>query len=317
LLYLKSGGRFFVPFAFFKKALLLILFSLTAACTTTVTNIPATPVSLKNFEDPENREQALATLPEMELIIRGNDYLSKGNLQLATLHFSVALTKNPKSVPAFTGIGEVLMGKGEISRARGAFAKALQNDENYLPALLGTAIANRKQGDPEAAVQLLEKAMALNPNNVEVLTEKAMSHDALGQELLAEPLYTRVIELEQHKASGYNNLGFNYLLQARYPEAIATFSKAMSLDTPTVRMRNNLAAAYVLNGEEEKGLRLFEKTVGKASAYNNIGYINMTQGNWDRAEKAFKQALDLNPTFYARAQDNLDHLYRLRMESRK
>jgi Tfp pilus assembly protein PilF len=313
----RPGTRFFEPVAVIKKTVLLFLFSFLCACTTTVNQKPADLASINHFDDQVDKEKALSNLGEEELIRTGNDYLTKGNLQLATLHFSVALAKNPKSAPACTGIGQVLLGKGEFSKARDAFAKGLEHDENYLPALLGMAMAYRKQGDPEAAVAHLEKARAARPDDIDVLTEMAVTYDALGQELLAEPLYTRVVELMPHKASGYNNLGFNYLLQGRYSEAIATFSRAMSLETPTVKMRNNLAAAFALNGQDEKALRLFEKTVGKASAYNNIGYIHMTQGNWDRAEKAFKHALELNPTFYARAQDNLDRLYRMRMEARK
>jgi Flp pilus assembly protein TadD len=313
----QPGTRFFAPVAIFKITILLFLFSFLCACSTTVHQKPTDPISLKNFDDQVDKEKALSNLGEEELVHKGNAYLKKGNLQLATLHFSVALAKNPKSALACTGIGQVLLGKGEFSKARDAFVKGLEHDENYLPALLGMAMAYRKQGDPEAAVAHLEKARAARPDDIEVLTEMAVTYDALGQELLAEPLYTRVVELKPHKASGYNNLGFNYLLQGRYSEAIATFSKAMSLETPTIMMRNNLAAAYVLNGQDENALRLFEKTVGRASAYNNIGYIHMTQGNWDRAEKAFKQALELNPTYYARAQDNLDRLYRMRMESGK
>ena len=38
----------------------------------------------------------------------------------------------------------------------------------------------------------------------------------------------------------------------------------------------------------------------------------MTQGNWDQAEKAFKMALAINPTFYAKAQENLERLNSLR-----
>lgn len=312
-----SSTRFFSSVALARTGVLILLISSLAACTTTVHQKPADPVSLKNIDDPREKEKALSNLSVEELIRHGNEHLKNENLQLATLHFTVALAKDPKSASACTGVGEVLLRKGEFSKARDAFAKGLGIDKSHLPARLGMARTYRKQGDPEAAVEHLEKAVAASPDNIEALTEMAMTYDALGQELKAEPLYTRVVELEPHKASGYNNLGFNYLLQGRYPEAVATFSRAMNLETPTIKMQNNLAVAYALNGQDEKALRLFEKTVGKASAYNNLGYIHMTQGNWDLAEKSFRHALDLNPTFYARAQDNLDRLNRMRNESGK
>jgi Flp pilus assembly protein TadD len=91
----------------------------------------------------------------------------------------------------------------------------------------------------------------------------------------------------------------------------------MALEPGNTRTNNNLGAAYALNGNEEKALQIFEKSVGKAAAYNNIGYIYMTQGEWDKAEKAFKHALDLNPRFYVRAQENLDRLNRMRSKAGK
>jgi Flp pilus assembly protein TadD len=117
-------------------------------------------------------------------------------------------------------------------------------------------------------------------------------------------------------SSGFNNLGFNYLLQGRYTDSISAFSRAIAIDPDNKRTHNNLGAAYALNGNEEKALQIFEKTIGKAAAYNNLGYIYMTQGEWDKAEKSFRHALELNPRFYTRAQENLDRLNRMRAKSR-
>ncbi len=177
----------------------------------------------------------------------------------------------------------------------------------------------REQSDLTTALQWLNKAAELRPDDPEILTELAITNDTIGQEHLvfAEPLYKRVVELLPHFATPYNNLGFNYLLQGRYNDAIKTFSKGLSLDSKNPRTKNNLATAYLLNNQTENALALFEDTVGKAAAYNNLGYILMTQGNWDQAEAAFKKALTLSPTFYLRAQHNLEHLRNLRQAQSK
>jgi Tfp pilus assembly protein PilF len=75
-------------------------------------------------------------------------------------------------------------------------------------------------------------------------------------------------------------------------------------------MRTQLAEVYVPGGEREQALALFQKTLGPAAAWNNLGYILMTQGKKEQAEKAFRQALDLNPRFYANAKENLEKLQR-------
>jgi Flp pilus assembly protein TadD len=129
-------------------------------------------------------------------------------------------------------------------------------------------------------------------------------------------LHQKFLALQPDQQTGFNNLGFNYLLQGRYSEAIPFFSKALAIDPANMRTKNNLATAFLLNNEEVRALQLFENTLGKPAAYNNIGYLYMTQGSWDKAEKAFRKALELNPVFYMRAQQNLERLNSLRTQSR-
>jgi len=286
------------------------------SCTSTIqpqtrpAELSSPPIELK---DDESR---LKNLSLEELVQNGNSYLSNSDDQWARLHFAAALEKEPNSVAALTGLGEILRRKGELNTARTTFGKALAIDGQYLPALLATARVSRAQGDNAGAMTFLNQALASSPDEIAVLTEMAMVHDSLGQETQAEPLYAKVVALSPELAFGYNNLGLNYLLQERHADAIATFSRAMSLDPGNRRTMNNLAVAYALYGDEETALQLFEKAGGKAAAYNNIGYIYMTKGMWDKAEQAFTHALDLNPRFYLRAQENLDRLNRLRSKPR-
>ena len=288
-------------------------FLILCSCTTTIeqpqtglTELSSQPRADKN--DPAR----LKNLSLVELLQNGNAYLESNDTQLAGLHFQAALEREPGSAAALTGLGEIQRRGGDLNGARAAYSKALENDDRYLPALLATAKVSRAQGDNETAKAILTKALSSDPENITVLTEMGLLYDSLGQENLAEPLYAKVVALRLDLAFGYNNLGYNYLLQERYTEAIATLSRSLSLDPGNKRTRNNLGAAYALYGDEERALQIFEKGVGKAAAYNNIGYIYMTKGQWDKAEKAFKYALDLNPRFYQRAQENLDRLNRLR-----
>lgn len=297
-----------IAFSFF----LLILCSCTTSIEpqTGLTELSSQPRADKN--DPAR----LKNLSLQELLQNGNAYLESNDSQLAGLHFRAALEKEPGSAAALTGLGEIQRRGGDLNGARATYSKALENDDRYLPALLATGKVSRAQGDNETAKSILNKALSIGPENITILTELGMLYDSLGQETQAEPLYTKVVALRPELAFGYNNLGYNYLRQERYTEAIATLSRALSLDPGNKRTQNNLGAAYALYGDEEIALQIFEKGVGKAAAYNNIGYIYMTRGQWDKAEKAFKHALDLNPRFYSRAQENLDRLNRLRSKPR-
>ena len=297
------------------SVILLCLFVL-CSCTTTVKtqNDSSKLNELLKQETKEASKSNINNLPFAELIKRGNAHLKNGNNQLARLHFSVALNRKPDSAEALIGLGSIFYQEHRLPESNQMFLLALDKNPKNAQAMLFLGRIARERSDLTLALQWLARAAELRPDNPEILTELAITNDTIGQEHLvfAEPIYKRVVELLPNLATPYNNLGFNYLLQGRYNEAIDTFSKALSLDPKNPRTKNNLATAYLLNNQTERALALFEDTVGKAAAYNNLGYILMTQGNWDQAEAAFKKALNLNPTFYLRAQQNLELLKNLR-----
>jgi Flp pilus assembly protein TadD len=294
---------------------ILLLLLILCSCTTTVTPSRNEFDKTPRLTGVEGQEEAkIANLPYSELINRGRNHLRNGNTQLARLHFSVALQQNPDSAAALAGLGTIFYQENLIPESTRMFKRALEKDPENTNAMLYLGKISREEADLTASIRWLDRAVEINPDDPEILTELAITNDTIGQEHLAyaEPLYRKVVELLPHLAAPYNNLGFNLLLQGRYSEAINTFSKALSLAPRNPRAKNNLATAYLLNGETDKALSLFENTVGKAAAYNNLGYILMTQGNWDQAEAAFKKALNLNPSFYLRAQQNLERLKSLR-----
>lgn len=61
------------------------------------------------------------------------------------------------------------------------------------------------------------------------------------------------------------------------------------------------------------------KTITRSSknyeAYNNIGYIALQREDFDIAISYFKKALELNPTYYVRAAENLQSAEQLRKQA--
>jgi len=256
--------------------------------------------------------QQVENLDLETLLSRGRDYLAKGNLELAAIHYDQALQRDPKSVEVFTGLGELMWLRGKPEAAKQAYNKALAEDENYLPALIGAGRVLRQLGDTANSEQLLARARELAPDNPEALTELAVVYDHRGFFQQAEPLYRKVTESAPGKSGPLNNLGFNLLLQERYVEATTTLKNALAMNPQDKHIKNNLAAAYLLAGEETRGMELFSDSVGQAGAWNNVGYIHMTRGEWDAAERSFNRALDINPVFYSRAKQNLQRVKELR-----
>ncbi len=274
-----------------------------------------------NLTEPEGLPDLEETTTKMadrsleELIAMGKTHLANTNYRLAGLHFATALEKKPDAVAAHVGLGHALLHSAAPGQANLSYVKALVIDPENIPALVALGRICRGRGDYNSAKYYFDKALAIDADDPEVMTELAITYDVMGQMNLAEPLYQKVRLLKENQAASYNNIGYNYLLQEKYQEAIKTLNHALNLQPANERTRNNLAAAYALSGKEQKALHILETTVGKAAAYNNLGYIYITQGEWAKAEKALKRALELNPQFYVQAKENLSLLQRKRHEA--
>ncbi len=261
---------------------------------------------------PDEGFSSLQKKSIQELVTAGFIYLSNQNLKIAELHFITAIDKDPTMADAFIGLGRTRMSKGDYSGALVVFNKANELDPDSVAAIIGEAQALRSEGKLNAAIKSINEAMMLAPEDINVLKELAIIYDLMGKENLSAPLYLEIVERTPDQAANHNNLGLNYMVRSKYPEAILSFLQALELDRSSSRIKNNLASAYLLNGDKDNALKIFKATLSEASAYNNIGYLLMTQGLFDEAEQALNKAVQLNPRYYVRAQENLERLQEMR-----
>jgi Flp pilus assembly protein TadD len=294
-----------------KKLFLLLLCSfLVAGCSkTTVLHNNSRSHELAGLEESlRGGEGSLEKLPVPVLIQQGRELLAKNNLTLARLHFLMALKKDPNAAAGYAGFGDVQAQAGNAEGAEIAYLTALDKLPDFVPAMTALGRLRRDTGNLEGALDILRQAQQFAPDNVEVMSDMAVTLDEMGRHEEAEALHLLATEHRPDLAATFNNLGFHYILLERYPEAIAALRTSLKRNPRDNVARNNLAVAHVLNGEAEKGLDLFRGTVGEAAGWNNIGYIYMTMGKLELAEKAFRRALDLNPRFYSLAKRNLEKL---------
>lgn len=276
----------------------------------------STDVPKLSAEGNSDKQQSLTSRNPEELVFGGHAYLAAGNPTLARLHFVTALQKDPQSAEAYYGLGRVEYTTGNYQLALNSYERATVLQPKSIGPLLGQAQVLRQMNKYDSAIEKINAAMKLAPNDFRVLSELAVTYDLQGQERLAAPLYQELIRQAPDQAAIFNNLGINHLARNEYLEAVAAFHRAFELDSRDVRIRNNLAMAFALQGSEDQALRLFRETVGEAAAWNNLGYLYMTGKRYDEAERALTKAVELSPKYYPRAQENLDRLRKLRQSER-
>jgi len=112
----------------------------------------------------------------------------------------------------------------------------------------------------------------------------------------------------------WNALGLTYKERKLYKEAEEAFKEAVSIDNKFSEAHNNLGVLYLDEKRYKDAIEAFEKAVANIFyttpelAYNNMGYAYQMLGDYVSAERNFKEAISLNPSF-SLAYTNLATLY--------
>jgi Tfp pilus assembly protein PilF len=151
-----------------------------------------------------------------------------------------------------------------MQKARAAAEKALKIDDNLAEAHESLAsILFLTELNVAAAKREYERALELNPNY-------APAHQwfantvllALGETDRAITETKRAVELDPFSAFVNANLGYNYMMARRYPEAIAQDQKTIELDPNYYLSHQNLAQALELSGHLDQAIAEYEKPHG-------------------------------------------------------
>jgi len=250
----------------------------------------------------------LKNMTAAEHLQQGEASLVSNDLTLAKLHLNLALAKDQNLEEAYLGLAEALFREGKVREGEAVLVKSLLSQGGHVRALARLGVISRAEGRPEEALKYLQRANELEPDSAWLLTELALTYEQLGQTRQAAGCLERSLQLLPGSAVALNNLGFNYLLQGRYSEAVPLLRKSLELAPGNRLAMNNLALACAFSDDQRTALQLFAASVGKAEAYNNLGYLLMLQQHPREAERALIQALELKPTYYARAKENLELL---------
>lgn len=308
--------------------LLAILTLLLAGCAMNKEQ-PAQAVDKNAFYDGKPT-QAFAglkvgsTVPEC--LALGDEARARNALDEALFHYVHALEIDANSANAYYRIGQVHNQRGNERLASLALRSALNAAPGHVGALTALGGLQLKQNHYRRARELLEQAVARDrqrfPAQAQInydAQSPAEAYNGLGvlADLDGDPVqaqkdYRTALAIRPGMADVLNNLGYSYYLQHRWSEAEKTYHAALKAEPGYEQAWRNLGLVYVRQQRYLAALNAFERVMGTAQAHNDIGYICMLDGRYDRAERYFERALTLSPVFYKRAHDNLTQVKRLK-----
>ena len=253
-------------------------------------------------------DDALKKLPPMtaaEYERLGDTYLQQSNMELAFIQYDKASRMEPNEARIHYKIGLLFLKKGLSEEAIKEFQEILKKDSTYALAYEGMGQALLKMANYGESEKNFRRALALSPelwqchNFLGIVYDRQKRFDAA----IAE--YRAALDLKSEQGFLFNNLGMSYYLKGDYEQAVQAFMEAVKTGPSYNKNYNNLGIALAKLGRYQEALEAFKKGGDEAKAYNNLGVIYLVEKKYEEAISAFEKAIQLNPSYFLKASENL------------
>jgi Flp pilus assembly protein TadD len=233
-----------------------------------------------------------------EAILRGDTALNKGNLDRALFEYIRALEKEGSDGETLYKIGRVHLARKDPERARLALLLCLKALPDHVGALVEMGKLEMHRRNYESAKTLLLHALEINPNSSQVFNVLGVIADMQKDHQQAQKNYIQALYLGGNKSIYMNNLGYSYYLMGLLDRAEQMFVDTLKNDPNYKLAWRNLGLVYAKSARYKLALEAFGKTEKEHEAYNDVGYIAMLTGRYDKAQYYFNEAVRLSPAYY-------------------
>ncbi len=241
----------------------------------------------------------------------GDAHLQQGQLGLAISQYLQGLDKEPTQTATRYKLAMLLLKHGKPDASRKQFEIILEQDDKFALAYEGLGQAFLVLGDRLGADQSFRKALALDQKLWRSHTYLGIMADQRHLHLSAMEAYRTALAIQPREGMVLNNLGMAQYMNRQYRQAARTFQEAIQTGTESPKIANNLGLALSKLGEFPQAFDAFKKGSDPAKAYNNVGIALLEARQPQRAISCFEKAIEIQPTFYEKANENLDQAKRL------
>jgi serine/threonine-protein kinase len=186
-----------------------------------------------------------------------------------------------------------------MTKAAAEVSEALRLDPDQPEVRLALANVYRSTGRNGAAVEELRRTITGQPTNADahrmlgdILRDEGRFDDALVE-------LQRAVSLRPEYWGNYSSLGVLYLRAGKHRDAIAAFTRMTDLKPDDNAAYQQLGTAYQLAGDTAHARENYERanSLGpNANASLNLGAIYHSEGRYEDAVRAYKEAIRLVPT---------------------
>ncbi len=236
----------------------------------------------------------------------GDSHASQGHIVQAAMQYEKTLEMVPEKIPARYKVAWLYLEHGKSEKAYERFHEILDYDFEYAPAYEGMGRALLRMGKDKEAELEFSQALAFDPNLWSAHNFLGIISDRRYHHTTAMVHYQKALEFQPDNPNMLNNLGMAYLLNKDFKKAVQVFQQAAMAGASNPKVWNNLGLAHTKLGQYDEAFDAFQGGMDAARAYNNLGIVFLEEGKSARAIKCFEEAIEAQPTYYEKANNNLE-----------
>ncbi|VDK45240.1 unnamed protein product [Anisakis simplex] len=253
-------------------------------------------------------------------------YQDANDLERAISSYHTAISYRPTLASAYLNLGLCAWEKNDSETAKEVFEKCLKLDATHLK-----NPRNHRSAQVACAYNLGESLSQIGDfDQAEYYFQKALLHApshipaylTLSQLRLKQKRYTEALEVLQsaYRLNETNSLlnfhmGVYYSARGDHPEAIKYLKRAEVVNGKNADVLSALAESCRQTGLNEEAEKYYERLAEMGDetspfAYSNYAAILHVNGKYEKAERMYKKAIEINPND-SLSNKNLRKLYRL------
>ncbi|MCK5384523.1 MAG: tetratricopeptide repeat protein [Alphaproteobacteria bacterium] len=242
---------------------------------------------------------------------RGNSALKAEKYDVALKTYQTAIHLDDKDSEARFGLAESFLKLGVTDKALENYNILIPDAEYQFQAHQGIGLASLKRGDQLKAEESLVFAVEGDNSLWRAWNGLAQVYDYQKMWDESDFAYSNALEHTPDEHVIYNNMGVSYMAQERFKDAEKAFIEAMRYKTNLKISEINYKLALAMQNKYDEAT-IESDELDRSESLNNAGYAAMLQGNYAQAERLLLKAIEVRPSFYKAAYNNLQVLHQLK-----
>jgi tetratricopeptide (TPR) repeat protein len=233
--------------------------------------------------------------------------IEKSDLPMSRIILTLLVLIFASSVSAQDKIAEELKGLANSKQYDKIIKEHAAKSGDYSgKSLYYIGLAYYMKEDDNNCIKFMDRAIEKDPKDPASYYIKTSTLNYMGKFNEAITCFQTAIKLKPGDAEFYSGLGDAYYSLENQPMALDSYKKAVQQENCPVRPYSMIGQIYADLKENDKALEAFYVAKTKSSAKSksyinalfNIGVLESLNGNYEKAEPAFTELIQLDPADY-------------------